>query len=94
MLDFLDNSVIVAHNTYFENKQLTNSLKGFRNKIDEGNIEMLDTMNFCKFLVPEAERNANEALVRVTDMKYEGAHRAFQDATMTLNAFNKLKNNR
>lgn len=94
ILNFLDNSVIIAHNAYFENKQLTNSLKGFRKKVDEGNIEMLDTMNFCKFLVPEAERNTNEAFVKAADMKYEGAHRAFQDATMTLNAFNKLKNNR
>lgn len=94
VMDFLDGSVVIAHNAYFEEKQLTNSLRGFKNAMNKGNIETLDTMNFCKFLVPESKRNTNEAFVEAAGMKYEGAHRAHQDAKMTLNAFNVLKNNR
>jgi len=32
--------------------------------------------------------------VKAAGLRYEGAHRAYQDADMTLNAFNILKNNR
>lgn len=92
--NFLDGSAIMAHNAYFERKQLTNSLRGFREKIDNGNIEMLDTMNFCKFMVPEAERNTNEAFVEAAGLEYKDAHRAMRDASMTLNAFNILKQDR
>lgn len=94
ILEFLDNSVVIAHNAYFEDKQLTNSLRGWGRKVKEGNIELLDTMNFCKYLVPESERNTNEAFVQAAGMEYKGAHRAYQDAEMTLNAFNILKENR
>lgn len=94
IMDFLDGSVVIAHNAYFEEKQLTSSLRGFKRKLDEGNIETLDTMNFCKYLVPESARNTNEAFVNAAGLEYEGAHRAHADAKMTLNAFNILKNNR
>lgn len=94
MMDFLDGSVVIAHNAYFEEKQLTNSLRGFKAAMNKGNIETLDTMNFCKYLVPESARNTNEAFVHAAGMEYEGAHRALSDAKMTLNAFNKLKDNR
>ena len=94
VLDFLDNSVLMAHNANFEIRQFTNSLKGFKEKMNDGNIEVLDTMNFSKFLVPESPRNTNEAFVETAGVKYEGAHRAFQDAKMTLEAFNILKSDR
>lgn len=94
VLDFLDDSVVIAHNAYFEERQLTNSLRGFREKLDSGSIETLDTMQFCKYMVPESARNTNHAFVEAAGMKYEGAHRAMNDAEMTLNAFNKLKDNR
>lgn len=94
IMDFLDGSVVIAHNAYFEEKQLTNSLRGFKAAMNKGNIETLDTMNFCKYLVRESKRNTNEAFVQAAGMEYEGAHRAHQDAKMTLNAFNALKDNR
>ena len=94
IMSFLDGSVVVAHNAYFEEKQLTSSLRGFKGELDKGNIETLDTMNFCKYLVPEAARNTNEAFVEAAGLEYEGAHRAHADASMTLNAFNRLKGNR
>lgn len=94
VLDFLDNSVMMAHNANFEIKQFTNSLKGFKGKLNEGNIEVLDTMNFSKYLVPESARNTNEAFVEAAGLDYSGAHRAYQDAKMSLNAFLNLKDNR
>lgn len=94
VMDFLDGSVVIAHNAYFEEKQLTGSLRGFKAALDNGSIETLDTMNFCKYMVPESARNTNEAFVNAAGYEYSGAHRAHQDATMTLNAFDSLKNNR
>ena len=91
VLDLLDNSVIIAHNANFDTKQLTNSLRGFKKKLNDGNIEVLDTMNFCKYLVPKSPRNTNEAFVETAGIKYENAHRAYSDARMTLDAFNILK---
>lgn len=91
IMEFLDGSVVMAHNAYFERKQLTNSLRGFRDAVNKGNIEMMDTMQFCKFMVPEAERNSNEAFVEAAGLEYTGAHRAYNDAEMTLNAFNVLR---
>lgn len=94
VMDFLDGSVMIAHNANFEINQFTNSLKGFKGKLNDGSIEVLDTMNFSKYLVSESERNTNEAFVQAAGLEYEGAHRAYQDAQMTLEAFNKLKDNR
>ena len=94
MSEFLDNSVLIAQNADFENKQLTHSLEGFRAKVDSGNIEFLDTHKFAKYLMPETEGNSNKHLVGAAGLKYEGAHRALNDAEMTLNSFNILKDNR
>lgn len=94
MDSFLDNSVLVAQNAAFENKQLTHSLKGFRNKVDNGNIEFLDTHMFQKYLMPETEGNSNRHMVGAAGLKYEGAHRALNDAEMTRAAFEISRENR
>lgn len=94
MSEFLDNSVLIAQNAAFENKQLTHSLKGFRNKVDNGNIEFLDTHMFQKYLMPETEGNSNRHMVGAAGLEYEGAHRALNDAEMTRAAFEVTRKNR
>lgn len=50
LMKFLDGSVLSAHNSYFEEKQLSASLEGFGEKVEEGNIEMFCTRNITRFL--------------------------------------------
>lgn len=94
IMEFLDGSVIMAHNAYFEEKQLTSSLRGFGGKVHNGDIEMICTRNYTRFFLPDTERNSNKDLTEAAGLKYEGAHRALQDATMTLDAFNILTKNK
>lgn len=91
LADFLDGSVIMAHNAAFEIKQLTNSIPGIRKKINSGEIEVLDTWKFTKYLVPETPRNSNKNLVEAAGLEYKNAHRGMADAEMTMNAFNIIK---
>lgn len=91
LADFLDGSVMMAHNAAFEIKQLTNSIPEIRKKLNTGEIETLDTWKFTRFLVPESPRNSNKNLVETAGMEYKNAHRGMADAEMTMNAFNIIK---
>ena len=92
LLNDLKGSVLVAHNANFEKQQLTHSLFGFHNAVKSGDIEILDTMNVCKYFVPDAPTNTNESFVTTSGGVYENAHRALDDAEMTLGALRSLKN--
>ena len=85
---FLDGTVMMAHFASFEEKQLTNSMRGMRQKFNDGSIEVLDTWKYSKFLIPENKSNANKAMVESAGMEYENAHRGMSDAQMTWSAFN------
>lgn len=86
VLDDLNGSVLVAHNATFEKSQLTNGIRGFRSLLESGNIEILDTREVCKWFIPEAPNNTNQAFAESSGIEYENAHRALSDATMTLKA--------
>lgn len=92
LLDDLKGSVMVAHNALYEISQLTHNLRGFHNAMRDGEIEVLDTRNVAKYFVPDSPSNSNEDFVKTTGGVYEGAHRAYEDAVMSWNALNRLKN--
>jgi len=94
MLDFMKGSVYIAHNAEFEDKQFTNSLKGYKKLANEGDIEILDTAKFSKYLIHDTEGNSNIHLVTKAGIEYKDAHRALNDAQMTLKAFETLRTNR
>lgn len=94
MLDFMKGSVYIAHNAEFEDKQFTNSLKGYKKLANEGDIEILDTAKFSKYLIHDTEGNSNIHLVTKAGIEYKDAHRAMNDAQMTLQAFETLRTNR
>lgn len=94
MLDFMKGSVYIAHNAEFEDKQFTNSLKGYKKLANEGDIEILDTAKFSKYLIHDTEGNSNIHLVTKAGIEYKNAHRALNDAQMTLKAFETLRTNR
>lgn len=91
LLDVLRGSVMVAHNVNYENSQFTHNVPGFKKMVDAGEVEMLDTRIVSKFFVPEAPTNSNNDFVVATGGKYEGGHRALEDAKMSLNALFRSK---
>lgn len=94
MYEFMKDSVYIAHNAEFEDKQFTNSLKGYKDLVNKGNIEILDTAKFSKYLIHDTEGNSNVHMVTRAGVEYKDAHRAMNDAEMTLKAFEKLRSNR
>lgn len=87
----LHGSVLLAHNADFEKGQLSHNLRGFNQLVANGDVEILDTMNVNKYFNPETEDNTNKSFVESTGGTYEDAHRAFEDAMMSLNALLRLK---
>lgn len=83
----LQECILVAHSAKFELGQLKHNIPGVAALIQEGKLEVLDTRDVCRFFVPETEDNTNRSFVEAAGGTYgAGAHRAYQDALMTLNA--------
>lgn len=91
LLEVMKGSVLVAHNAGYESTQFSHNLPGFNSAIDRGQIEILDTMQVVKNFMPETENNTNKAFVKANGDAYEGAHRALDDAKMTMTALFKHK---
>lgn len=90
IMNDLKGSVLLAHNARFEVNQFTHNMWTFaRDKDTE--IEILDTMMVARFYTPESESSSNESFVKVTGGEYSGAHRALEDARMSLDALLRLK---
>lgn len=92
MRDMLDGSVMVAHNAKYEIGQLQNNMFGFTSMLNTGRIEVLDTRTVCTYFLPQTSDNTNKSLVEASGNVYENAHRALNDAEMTLSALLSLKN--
>lgn len=88
--DFLEESVMVAHNAKYEVSQLSHNLYGFNTMMNNDLITVLDTQVISTYFLPETPNNRNESFVKAAGLPYEGAHRALADAEMTLTALLKL----
>lgn len=88
VLNDLKGHVLLAHNANFEIGQLKQNLRGFAAAYNNGDIEIIDTMNISKYFTPETERNTNEAFVNAAGLEYKGQHRALADAIMSWDAMN------
>lgn len=91
LLNHLDGKVLIAHNAVYETNQFRANLPGFSRALDEGRIEVLDTRMVSQFFLPESETNSNQGFVEGTGGEYRDAHRAKEDAVMTINALFRLK---
>lgn len=90
LLKDLDGSLIVAHNARYETTQFSHNLFGFNKLVSDGRVEVLDTRDVVKYYLPESPTNTNEDFVATTGGTYEGAHRAFEDASMTFEALKRM----
>ena len=86
LMETLRGSVLVAHNASYEVSQFSHNLPGFNSAMDRGQVEVLDTRMVVKNFMPETEKNANQDFVEAGGESYEGAHRALDDAKMTMAA--------
>lgn len=86
LLEFLQGSVMVAHNASYEISQLKHNLFGFTKMLNGGEIEVLDTRAVCTYFLPHTPNNTNQGFVEGVGLTYENAHRALADAEMTLRA--------
>lgn len=91
LLNHLDGKVLIAHNAVYETNQFRANLPGFSKALEEGRVEVLDTRMVSQFFAPQTETNSNQGFVEGTGGEYRGAHRAKEDAVMTINALFRLK---
>lgn len=95
MRGVLGGSVLVAHNTNFEESQLSWNLKGFAQARNSYQMDTMDTQSISSVFVNTVNGNRNKDFVETTGGTYsDDAHRAYIDAEMTRDALNKVLNNR
>lgn len=82
----LENKIVFAHNAGFEKQFLRSQLKGFAQAEYDGDIYVMDTMDFIKKTMPTANNNKLEEFCRNNGVEYVDAHRALQDAQMMMKA--------
>jgi DNA polymerase III epsilon subunit family exonuclease len=81
MIDFMKNSVIVAHNLSFDISFLNFHLQKMnRPKVDHW---MVDTLKTSKILMPDQERYSLEAVTRALGIRNRESHRALADTEAT-----------
>lgn len=82
----MENKIIFAHNSGFEKQFLRSQLKGFAQAEYNGDIYVMDTMDFIKKTMPSAKNNKLEEFCKNNGVEYVNAHRALQDAQMMMKA--------
>lgn len=82
----IENKIVFAHNAKFEKQFLRSQLKGFAQAEYDGDIYVMDTMDFIKKTMPSAKNNKLEEFCKNNGVEYINAHRALQDAQMMMQA--------
>ena len=91
LMDFIKNSVIVAHNLSFDLSFLNFQLQKMqRNKVD---LWMVDTIKVAKALFPELERYSLSHITKALKIRNEESHRALSDTKATAKIFRKFIQN-
>lgn len=82
----MENKIVFAHNSMFEKQFLRSQLKGFAQAEYDGDIYVMDTMDFIKRTMPTAKNDKLEEFCKNNAVEYVNAHRALQDAQMMMKA--------
>ncbi len=84
MLDFMKNSVIVAHNLSFDLSFLNFQLQKMnRSKVDHW---LLDTIKIAKLIIPGLENYKLSTVIKALNIKNRDSHRALADTEATAKA--------
>jgi len=81
---FIEDSILVAHNASFDISFLT---RFFESPIEN---KVIDTLELARLIYPELQSHSLEKLVSSLNIKRQKAHRAFNDAMMLYELFNKI----
>ncbi len=87
ILDFIKDTVIVAHNAGFDIGFLKQNARNLGYEFD---FTYLDTLSLAKQLYPEYKRYKLEKIAENLGIKVEVAHRALDDVKTTVQVFNKM----
>ena len=91
LLDKLKQGTLLAHNASFEIRWLKLHLDGFADALKKGEIKFLDTMPLTKKFHPDTADNRLSSFVGEYGIKYENAHRAYNDAAMMAEAYESFR---
>ncbi len=88
ILEFIKNSVVVAHNLTFDISFLNFQLQKMnRPKLDNW---MLDTIKASKIVLPDLERYSLESVTKALKIRNRESHRALADAEATVKVLHSL----
>ena len=87
LLEKLKTGTLVAHNAAYERKWLRQHLDGFAAAERRGEINIIDSMQIVSKLLPHTPNSSLKSFVENYGIKYEAAHRAYNDVKMQGEAF-------
>ena len=85
LLDFLDSSIIVAHNAQFDLRFINAELA--RMEMDALANQAIDTLRFSRWTYPENEHWTLQFLAKQFNIEVKNAHRAEDDARVCMEVF-------
>ena len=83
-IEFIGDSVLVAHNANFDVGFLNSACKRLNIKFEN---TYLDTLDFARRIFPELKKHKLENIAHEANVKLEGAHRAVNDAECLVGVF-------
>ena len=83
-LDFVGNSVIVAHNANFDVAFIRNAAKNMSLSV---NNTILDTLELSRLLFPSLSRHKLDIIAKHLGISLENHHRAVDDAKLLRNIY-------
>lgn len=95
MVNFIkeNGGVMCAHNKSYETGYYMANVPGFARAYSDGDIRVIDTMDYARYMMPETSNNRLSAFAYNNGVAYENAHRAENDTRMTARALINFFNN-
>lgn len=87
----LKSGILLAHNASFEVRWLRQHLNGFAAAEKAGEIKVIDSMFLSRHFMPETPNNKLKSFVEYFKIPYENAHRAYNDAEMMAQGYERLQ---
>ena len=86
-VDFIKDGILVAHNANFDLNFINAELE--RAKLPALKNKAIDTLNFVRWAYPLLGKYNLQLLAKLMDIKVNEAHRAYDDARVCMEVFNK-----
>jgi DNA polymerase III subunit epsilon len=84
-LEFIGNSILVAHNAQFDLSFINTELE--RSRMQSMNNKAVDTLNLSRWAYPSSAHHGLQFLARAMNIEVKDAHRASDDARVCMEVF-------